>query len=425
MKLKTYQATSIDAALKLARIELGEEALFLGADEHEAESGAESDRRFHATFALAEASDSPSVASDAAEIEEPYWNRRPSAAAVRSAPSDASSRVAPVAVASAPKPGPVSAAASRSTAAAPSIDAAPEPPEPFERIRREIQELRRGLEAQATRQAPSFSAASALRYSRLALLYDQLTRRGVAPGFALELVAPLEASAEAGEGLAALSGQLRRRINDAWRVADGSEAQGPRILAFVGPAGAGKTTVIAKLAVRAARRGAPVRLLSVDQPRIGASQTLELFADLIDARVSVIEELSDLAEAARAAVRGESHPTVLIDTRGYGPDEEQGVDALAQALGAVDGLETHFVVHPGMHPSDLDRETSRYARCRPAAALFARLDDSSAPGAVWNVYRRLGAPVSYLAEGPNVPDDLRRATPALLANWVLPEEMES
>lgn len=416
MKLKTYQATSINAALKLARIELGEDALFLGADERPADGAATPDRRFHATFGVSEDGDSPAVDADHASVLQPYWKRtaraRPPAA---NSSSGAPRRLVGQAL-------PLSAPVQESPV---------QHPEPFDRIRREIQELRRELEQRVQPRsswsgADSWSGASALRFSLLALLFDRLTARGVAPAHAAELVAPLEPAAESGADLDALCDQLRRRISDAWRITPAPDHQGLRVVAFVGPTGAGKTTVVAKTAVRAARRGAAVRLLSVDQPRIGAAQTLELFADLIDAPVSFVEDACDLpvavAEAVRDAARGEAETTVLIDTRGYGPSEDDAFRTLADSFNGIEDLEVHLVIHPGLHPSDLDRETSRYAPLRPAAAVFSRLDETAAPAAVWNVYRRLGAPVSYLSEGPRIPEDLRRATPALLTDWVLPQE---
>jgi len=457
MKLKTYHATSVDAALKLARIELGEEALFLGADQ----ASEEGDQRFRATFAVAEEGDSPDAAAERQEVEAPYWRKTlgslrkspPETAVEQTAEPPSLSRAeqkqfvqaveaageataaapaaAPAAAAEAPAspatPAPARsgevraavAAALAQTVAPPSADA------PFDQIRREIQELRRDLESRATHDVGPLPGGAALRFSRLAVLYDRLTARGVAPASAVELVAGLEAAAEAGESLEVLERELRRRISDAWRIADQPASDSARTMAFIGPAGAGKTTVAAKAAVRAARRGLPVRLLSVDQSRIGAVEPLDVFGELIGAPVTVVDDPAELPEAVREALRGEPEARVLIDTRAYGDEERPAGDALGEAFSRIDGLEVHYVVQPGMHPADLDRETSRYARMRPAATVFSRLDDTAAPAAIWNVYRRLGAPVSYLAEGARVPEDLRRATPALLTDWVLPQEGSS
>lgn len=461
MKLKTYHATSVDAALKLARIELGEEALFLGAGQ----ASEEGDQRFRATFAVAEEGDSPDAAAERQEVEAPYWcktlgslrkstpeaaaertiespNRQPTLSraeqkqfvqAVEAAGEAAATASAPAAAPEAtPTPTPVRsgevraavAAALAQTVAPPSADALAAGA-PFDQIRREIQELRRDLESRATRDAGPLPGGAALRFSRLAVLYDRLTGRGVAPASAVELVAGLEAAAEAGESLEVLERELRRRISDAWRIADQPASDSARTMAFIGPAGAGKTTVAAKAAVRAARRGLPVRLLSVDQSRIGAVEPLDVFGELIGAPVTVVDDPAELPEAVREALRGEPEARVLIDTRAYGDEERPAGDALGEAFSRIDGLEVHYVVQPGMHPADLDRETSRYARMRPAATVFSRLDDTAAPAAIWNVYRRLGAPVSYLAEGARVPEDLRRATPALLTDWVLPQEGSS
>ncbi len=401
MKLKTYHAKSVEAALRLARIEMGEQALFLGAEEGD-ESGPE--KRFRATFALAEEDDDPGdkTAAAAEKLERPHWRQFPPRAAT-AAGAGAGATAAPA----------VRAKAATDAPGAISLDG----------VRSEIRELRRMLEQRVA--TPPTLTPGPLRYSRLALLFDRLTERGVGAAEANELLAPLEERAEAGEGLRALETALRNRMCKGWRVEAGAPADGPRVVALVGPAGAGKTSVTAKLAVRwgtATRR--PVRLFSVDQLRVGAVEQLEAYAGLLGATLEIVDAPEKLAGLIRECFSVEPSTLALIDTPGYAPSESDGLERLAAALGEGDGLETHLVLPPGLHPSDLRSAVDRYARLRPAKLLFSHLDETQAPGAAWNAFRRLGIPISYLSDGPRVPDDLRPATAGALVDRILPEEAQ-
>ena len=53
--------------------------------------------------------------------------------------------------------------------------------------------------------------------------------------------------------------------------------------------------------------------------------------------------------------------------------------------------------------------------------MLTRLDETRTLAPLVGVLTEYKVPVSYLAHGQNVPDDLQRATPAVLTDWVLGE----
>jgi len=56
----------------------------------------------------------------------------------------------------------------------------------------------------------------------------------------------------------------------------------------------------------------------------------------------------------------------------------------------------------------------RFAVWRPAKLLFTHLDEMETPGALLETAMRSGLPVSFLADGRQIPEDIREASKAEL-----------
>jgi flagellar biosynthesis protein FlhF len=63
-----------------------------------------------------------------------------------------------------------------------------------------------------------------------------------------------------------------------------------------------------------------------------------------------------------------------------------------------------------MKPADLARVIERYEIFQPKKLLFTRIDETNSYGAIVSEAARRGLPVSFLATGQQIPDDLEPAT---------------
>jgi flagellar biosynthesis protein FlhF len=70
-----------------------------------------------------------------------------------------------------------------------------------------------------------------------------------------------------------------------------------------------------------------------------------------------------------------------------------------------------------IHDDILDR----YASVKPSRVLLTKLDETDSVMPLIRPVRERGLPVSYLTGGQRIPEDLRRATPAVLAAVLLRE----
>jgi flagellar biosynthesis protein FlhF len=109
---------------------------------------------------------------------------------------------------------------------------------------------------------------------------------------------------------------------------------------------------------------------------------------------------------------------VLVDTAGRSPRDGGAADIL-DVLSHRDDVCRHLVLPATTPASQARRILERFASARPDRLVLTRLDEIDTLAPLVDVLATCGLPVSYLTHGQNVPDDLQRATPRRLTDWVL------
>ena len=259
--------------------------------------------------------------------------------------------------------------------------------------------------------------------------YASLAASELAPDLAREIVSaaearlapPLAAKARVPERIdgarfaRALAEELESRIRVEPLLGQ-SEAR-PRIVALVGPPGAGKTTTLVKLAVNyglASRR--PVLLLSADTYRVAAAEQLRSFATILGVGFQVVETVAALAQAIEEN-RGKE--LIFIDTPGLTTGDVADFGGLARFLSARGDIDTQMVVSSSMKSADLSRVVDSFEAFRTQRLIFTKLDETGSFGPIFNESVRTGKPLSFFATGQRVPEDLEAASRGRLAELIL------
>ncbi len=197
-----------------------------------------------------------------------------------------------------------------------------------------------------------------------------------------------------------------------------------KVIVFIGPAGAGKTTTLIKIAIREGLANRlSIRILSVDPYRVAAHEKLRSFAGIIGVgftAVNSVQEFTGAIEESRIK------SVVLVDTPGYSPSEIAQVKELAGCLERTSNRQVHLVLPASMKRESMARAMRDYAALQPDYLLFTKLDETDSQGAIVSTALEADKPLSFVANGQNIPEDLEPASAsALLASMFRREREEA
>lgn len=200
------------------------------------------------------------------------------------------------------------------------------------------------------------------------------------------------------------------RVEHGWRSKS-------RTIAVVGPAGAGKTLTIAKLAHAFAERSPfTVRLVSLE-PGEGAERL-----DAMTEGLDVERRTADSPEAAKSAVRAPgADGVVLIDTPPVSAGDGESIATLGKLLAGARPDETHLIAPAGYDARSLLHLNAAIDPVFPAnRILISRIDEAPTAAVPVGISLGLKRPVSYIADGRRPTGGLRPADPTEIAALVMP-----
>ncbi len=205
------------------------------------------------------------------------------------------------------------------------------------------------------------------------------------------------------------SAALEEGLDDILAFAPLPLGQNTSPLLVAGPAGAGKTVCVARLATRLVLSGVRPTVITVDGSRAGAIEQIAAFTRLLAIDLVV----ANPAVLARAVARRTSAP-VLIDTPALDPTLP-GDRALLAELAEASAAAITLVLPAGLDPGYAAELGAGYAESGARFLLVSRLDTSRRLG---GILAAAHAPALRLTEAgisPGIADGLAPITPAFLA----------
>mgnify|MGYP001254165808 FL=1 len=195
------------------------------------------------------------------------------------------------------------------------------------------------------------------------------------------------------------------------------EAGESKRIALIGPTGVGKTTTIAKLAASHLLAGGKrVAMVTIDTYRIAAVEQLKVYGEIMNLPVEVVMTADQLREVLE---RHSNKDLILIDTAGRSPKDSVSLKELEEFLQVDPEIEAHLVLSATTRERDLYETYGRFSALSPKSLLLTKLDECDSLGVLLNIHLRNNCPISYLANGQRVPEDLVLATSEQVSSMIL------
>ena len=264
----------------------------------------------------------------------------------------------------------------------------------------ELRNLRQLLERQLAALAwNDYSRREPLRTRML----TELTELGLAQDIALSLIAELPADLGAEQAQRLHYGLLARRL----AVCD-SPIDGGGVVALLGAAGAGKTTTLAKLALRWLLEHGDdgLAIVTIDDEHIGAAEQARSLGRLLGVPSY---RFPNIAAFATVAPSFADERLVLIDTPALVADAAPAEQLAAALRGGRLNLKSMLLLPASAQAGVLDELLRRAQPYAPDCCAITRCDEATSLGAVLSTLARSGLAAALVSEGPRIPEDLRPA----------------
>ncbi len=201
-------------------------------------------------------------------------------------------------------------------------------------------------------------------------------------------------------------------IGESIRVHEPRSSGKPEIFVLVGPTGVGKTTTIAKLAamygLERGGKGRDIRILTIDNYRIGARQQIETYGQIMDVPVSFVESADDMRKYLALY---QDADIIFVDTIGKSPRDFRKLGEMNELLAMCGGrARVHLAISATTKTCDVAEITTQFEPFKYEAVVVTKMDETTRAGNIISVLAERAKPISFITDGQRVPQDIERAT---------------
>ena len=192
--------------------------------------------------------------------------------------------------------------------------------------------------------------------------------------------------------------------------------RGARPLLLAGPPGSGKSATVAKLGARARLTGLNLGLITADSDKAGSHAQMQTFADALEARLHLVEELPMLAEVVAAATAD----LLIIDTPGLDPFDPSAVGQLMDSA-AEAGADCILTLPAGLDASESAETALLFREAGAVGMVITKIDVTRRLGGVLSAAQVSNLPLLGAGVAPTIVDGLAPLGPIALARLLLPD----
>ncbi len=281
-------------------------------------------------------------------------------------------------------------------------------------VLQEVQAIKHKIESEASK--PKFEEPN----PSIAKLQDLLSDNDFSPSYVQKMVAKIKHDLTL-EDLAdyrLVQATAMNWIGESVSIYREKPRATPRILVLVGPTGVGKTTTIAKLAAlygigNSRKKAKTVRMLTIDNYRIGARNQIETYGEIMNIPVSCVETIPELKQ--KLALYSDVD-LVLVDTIGKSPKDHLKLAEMQELIEACgEQAEIYLALSATTKTSDIREIVTQFEPFKYRAVVLTKLDETMRIGNIISILSEKQKSLLFFTTGQNVPQDIERASvPVLL-----------
>jgi len=231
-------------------------------------------------------------------------------------------------------------------------------------------------------------------------------RKGISP-YWLESIFSTLVGSEIVNDEALLASYLLEEMNESLKVRE-EDFFKPKIMMIVGPTGVGKTTTVAKLAARYAYlmdKPHKVALINLDSFKVGAIEQLGHYADIMQIEHIVVDNVDSFKDALEEL---EGYDIILVDTAGMSPyDTEKFIQTVEFVrVESLKSIEVSLLLSATVKYEDMEDIYQNFSFLNLDSIIVSKFDETKYFGTLLNFMLLYNLPMSYFANGQEVPDDL-------------------
>lgn len=219
-----------------------------------------------------------------------------------------------------------------------------------------------------------------------------------------------EFSMEALEDVETVEERVVEWIGESIQIAEPNRQRRPDVFVLVGPTGVGKTTTIAKLAAHygvttnGSTRRNEVRIITIDNYRIGAKEQIETYGTIMGIPVSCVDSAADMKKQIALY---QDADVIFVDTIGKSPRQFSQLGEMNEVVRACgSNAQVHLAVSATTKTSDLYELLRQFEPFGYRSIIVTKLDETTRIGNVISVLHEKQKPISYLTDGQRVPENL-------------------